>query len=86
MHPGALLQSSTAPAAAVTLGNSPASWTAPVAGTLYLAAGTVTVIAITRNGASTTTGLLAGTFRLRAGDTVTVTYSVIPTTKTFFPD
>lgn len=42
---------------------------------VIVSAGTVTVIAV--NG--TTTGLTAGTFILMPGDTITITYSVVPT-------
>lgn len=44
--------------------------------TVYVAGGTITVIAI--NG--TATGLIAGTFHLAANATITLTYTVAPTT------
>jgi hypothetical protein len=86
MHAGELLRSSTSPAAAVALGASPASYTAQAPGVLYVAGGTVTTIAVTRGGSSTTTGLLSGSFSLRRGDGVTVTYAVIPTAVNFIPN
>jgi hypothetical protein len=86
MHPGELLQSFTAPAAAVALGASPASYLAAAAGSLYVSGGTVTVIAHVRNGVSNTLGILSGGVRLRKGDTVSVTYAVIPTAVTFIPE
>lgn len=74
------------PAAAVALGASPASYTAPAAGSIYIFGGTVTVIAHVRNGVSNTLGIILGTVKMRKGDTVTVTYAVIPTNVTFIPD
>ena len=63
----------------------PASGTAYTASTLYntiltSSGGTVTAIAI--NGV--TTGLLAGTFYLKASDTITFTYTVVPTVYQMF--
>ena len=43
--------------------------------TVYIAGGTVTVIAI----AGTTTGLISGTFRVPAGQSITLTYTTAPT-------
>jgi len=86
MHPGALLQSSTSQAVTVVLGVSPASYTAQAPGSLYLFAGTVSKIEHKRAGATLTLGLIAGAFHLRTGDTLTVTYAVVPTHATFIPD
>lgn len=87
MHPGELLQSFTSPVAAVALGGSPATYTATVTGSLYIAGGTVTAIAIVRGGTSTTLGILSGSVvRMRKGDSATVTYAVIPTSANFVPD
>ena len=86
MHPGELLRSSTAAAASVALGSSPATYLATQRGTLYVAGGTVTAIALGRAGISSTLGITSGGVHMRTGDTVTVTYAVIPTATTFVPD
>ena len=41
--------------------------------------GTVTAITITRAGVTWTTGQLAGTFPVSAGDVIAWTYTVVPT-------
>lgn len=84
-HAGEIWPLPTAASAAVALGASPASYTAPVAGALYLAGGTVTSIALVRGGVSTVLGILSGSVRLVQGDTATVTYAVIPTSANFVP-
>jgi hypothetical protein len=86
MHPGALLMSSTAGVGAITLGASPATFTPNQAGTAYIAGGTVTAISHNRAGVATTLGILSGSVRLRQGDSVTVTYAVVPTTAVFVPE
>lgn len=52
---------------------------------VYVAGGTVSSIAIARQGTSLTTGFTAGAFRLAQNDALTVTYSVAPTL-TIVPD
>jgi hypothetical protein len=86
MHPGELLKSSTSPVATVTLGASPATYLATVAGSLCIAGGTVTAIAHVRSTVSNVLGIISGCVHLRAGDSITVTYAVIPTAVTFLPD
>jgi len=86
MHPGALLMSQTAATGAMSLGASPATFTAASSGCAYVAGGTVSKIEHSRGGVTTTLGITSGTVRLRASDAVTVTYTVIPTTAVFVPD
>jgi hypothetical protein len=76
----------TGGAASVSLGSSPASYTAPVSGVLYLTGGTVTSISLVRGGVSTALGILAGSVRLRQRDVATVVYVVSPTSALFVPD
>jgi hypothetical protein len=52
---------------------------------VYIAGGTVSAITISRQGSSLTTGFISGAFRISQGDSITVTYSVIPTV-TIVPD
>lgn len=70
-----------------TAGASPYTYTnttsAPM--NVYIAGGTVSSITIARQGAALTTGLTAGMFRLAQNDSITVTYTVIPTV-TVMPD
>ena len=81
-------QRSPAPEFAVTLGASPATYRAYVAGYLLISGGTVTQIEVTRDGGTTyyDTGLIAGQIILANGDIARITYAVIPTVKTFFPN
>lgn len=64
-----------------TAGASPYTYTnttgAPM--TVYVAGGTVSAITIARQGTALTTGFTSGAFRLAQNDSVTVTYTVIPT-------
>ena len=57
--------------ASTVVQNNPFGWDA----TVHVAGGTVTVVAV--NGVAT--GLIAGTFRVPAGGTITLTYTVAPT-------
>lgn len=70
-----------------TAGASPYTYTnttgAPV--NIYIAGGTVSAITIARQGTAFTTGLTSGMFRLAQNDSITVTYTVIPTV-TVMPD
>lgn len=86
MHPGALLVSSTAGVVAMGLGASPATYAPNQAGTAYIAGGTVSKIDHNRAGTTTTLGITSGGVRLRQGDSVTVTYTLIPTTAVFVPE
>ena len=63
----------------------PASGTAltnpfPFDCTVYVNGGTVTAVAIS----GTDTGQITGAFSLPAGETITLTYSVVPTSWTWF--
>ena len=65
--------------AGITPGASPYTYTASVAGTVFVSGGTVSAITFTRSSSTIPTGFLAGAIPLRAGDSVTVTYSAAPT-------
>lgn len=75
---GLTLPSLRAPAA-ITPGASPYSYTASAAGTVIVAAGTVTIVEIGRGGVFTVTGLIAALVPVSLGDVVRVTYAVAPT-------
>lgn len=70
-----------------TAGASPYTYTnttgSPVM--LYVSGGTVSAITIARQGTALTTGFTSGAFRLAQNDSVTITYTVIPTL-TLVPD
>ena len=62
-----------------TLGASPATYFAPVRGTAYISGGTVSSITLTRGAVSgLATGVVAGAFPLAPGDSLVITYSVVP--------
>lgn len=75
---GLLLPSFNAPAA-ITVGASVFSYKAPDAGIVIVTGGTVSVIEYGRGGVFTTTGLTTGVVPVSKGDTVRVTYAVLPT-------
>jgi hypothetical protein len=72
------------PFLALTPGASPWGYTALFSGSVAITGGTVSDIALARQGTSIATGLIAGLIPVSRGDTVTVTYSVVPTA-TFIP-
>lgn len=72
-----------APLETITVGASPFSYTAPQAGTVVVAGGTVSALTITR-GTAVSLGVVSGAVPVRQGDIVTVTYTGAPT-MTFFP-
>ncbi len=72
------------PVLSVTLGASPAAYTAPFDGTVVITGGTVTIITLTRQGTAVATGLTTGIIPVARRDIVTVTYAVLPTV-TFIP-
>lgn len=78
--PSALAQ----PVSVLTVGASPFTYTAPFAGTVAVTGGTVSAIAIIRQGATVATGLVTGLIPASRGDQVRVTYSALPT-MTFIP-
>ena len=66
-------------------GVSPFSYVAPVGGTVIVTGGTVSKIEVSRDGVTFfVTGQTSGMFPLSMGDTLRVTYSVVPTA-TFLP-
>ena len=67
----------------VTVGASPFSYQAPKKGFLIISGGTVSLVQFTRIG-TYSTGMVSGMFPVSLGDTMTVTYSGIPTI-TFVP-
>lgn len=76
----------TGGAVTVSLGASPASFTAPSKGTLYVTGGTVATISLVRGGVSTALGLLSGAMRMSRGDVATVVYVIAPTKVIWVPD
>lgn len=67
------------PTVSVTLGASPATYTASAPGQVFSSGGTVSSIALVRQGLSLTTGLTAGFIPVSRGDQVIFTYSAAPT-------
>lgn len=66
--------------AAITVGASPFSYTAPAAGSVVVGGGTVSAITLKRGTpAAITMGITAGNVPVSPGDIVTTTYSVLPT-------
>lgn len=72
------------PVAAITVGGSPFTYTAPFAGSVAITGGTVSAIALIRQGTSVATGLTAGLIPVSRYDQLKVTYTVVPT-MTFIP-
>lgn len=72
--------------AAMTASASPMVYTATARGQAIVSGGTVTVIALSRDGTTFyTTGLIAGVFPLSSGDKLRITYTVVPTVLQFMP-
>lgn len=69
---------------AVSVGASPYSYVAPSGGSLNISGGTVSALQLTRQGVYNLTGT-GGLYALAKGDTVTITYTGLPPTVTFFP-
>ena len=67
-------------AKAVTLGASPATYTATYRQTFHITGGTISAISLIRSGTSLALGTGTNLIELSAGDQVTVTYTVLPTT------
>lgn len=72
------------PVAAIVVGASPFTYKAPAAGTVAVTGGTVSNIAISRQGTSVATGVTVGLIQVSRFDSVVVTYSGTPT-MTFIP-
>ncbi len=67
------------PAAAVTVGASPFTFTASFDGTLAVSGGTVSAISLTRQGVTVPMGVVAGPIPVSRLDQVQITYTVLPT-------
>lgn len=72
------------PVAVITVGGSPFTYPAPFNGSVYVVGGTVSAIALIRQGATVATGLTAGVFPMSRLDQLKVTYTGVPT-MTFLP-
>ena len=62
----------------ISLGASPAAYTASTAGTVYVSGGTVTGITLTRQGTTITYAATSGNFPVCRADVLTITYTSIP--------
>ncbi len=78
-YPGAPFASPSSPILTLSLGASPATYTAVVPGNLMLSGGTVTGITLTRGGGSATLSTSVATIPMSLGDSVTITASTMPT-------
>lgn len=67
------------PVAVITVGASPFTFTATSSGALAVAAGTVSAIALIRQGVTVPTGVTAGLLPISRLDQVQITYTVAPT-------
>lgn len=67
------------PVAAVTVGASPFTFTAPTNGTLAISIGTVSAVSIIRQGVSVATAVTDGLVPVSRLDQVQITYAVVPT-------
>lgn len=79
-----VVDGSQLPPGAVTVGASPFSYSAPSRGSVNVSGGTVSQVAIVRNGVSHNIGGIAGSFQVSKGDQIKVTYSAAPSL-TFIP-
>lgn len=73
------LTNSDADPSTVTVGASPFTYTASSDGLLIITGGTVSLIEYGRNSIYTATGLTAGVVPVVEGDSVRITYTVLPT-------
>lgn len=81
----AVTQGLPQPVEAQTLGASPFDYTAVIRGQLNIAGGTVSAIALSRDGTTFfTAGITSGFVQMDAGDVARITYSVAPSL-TYFP-
>ena len=67
------------PVQVISVGGSPYSYTAPFSGCVVVTGGTVSAIAISRQGTSVATGLTAGIFPLSRSDILVITHTGAPT-------
>ena len=77
------LLTETAPLAGVTVGASPFTYVAPDSGRVVVQGGTVSLVELGRKGSFITVGITAGVMPVSRGDSVRITYTVLPTL-TFF--
>jgi hypothetical protein len=73
------------PVTVLTPGASPWTYTAPFDGSVVIAGGTVSAIALSRDGTTFYTLPTAGITPVSRLDQIKVTYTVVPTTAVFFP-
>lgn len=73
------------PIATVAPTGSPFAYQASESGDLLVKAGTVSDVSLTRGSVTVSTGQTSGFFPMALGDTITVTYTVVPTLY-FVPD
>jgi hypothetical protein len=77
---GLLQGQPTGPPAAIVPGVSPYSYVAAIGGSVIVTGGTVSKVEVSRDGVTfIATGQTSGMFALSMGDTLRVTYSVVPT-------
>jgi predicted Rossmann-fold nucleotide-binding protein len=65
--------------AAVAVGASPFDYKVPGTGAVIVTGGTVTALSYGRNGTFTALGVIVGIIPLSKGDTLRITYTVLPT-------
>ena len=63
----------------ITVGASPFTYVAKALGAVNISGGTVSQVAIKRNGVTTNLGGIAGNFHTSNGDSIIITWSIIPT-------
>lgn len=74
------------PVAVIAATASPMTYRAVVRGQMIVSGGTISAIALSRDGTTFyATGLTAGVFPMCAADSIRITYTVTPTVLTFFP-
>jgi hypothetical protein len=80
-HSDELLSRLVAPPApaAIVVGASPYTFTAPYNGCVVVSGGTVSLVQLGRAGVFLATGVTTGVFPVSAGDQIKVTYTVAPT-------
>lgn len=79
VYPGAPFGSPSSPILTLSLGASPATYTAVAPGDLMISGGTVTGVTLTRGATSATLSASVATVPMAIGDSVTITASTMPT-------
>lgn len=82
-HAGELWAHMGGEAQSVTLGQSPASWSAPRSGSVVISGGVLSGVTLTRGGVSAVLPL-AGVVPVSPRDSLTIIYTTVPSVK-FFP-